>query len=67
MAKHKSSAPENKETIQEFRIHWDTKTRDTKIWPESTVVTDENFGAIIEMLKLGGGKDVLQVKMGKDE
>jgi hypothetical protein len=67
MGKYKSSAPENKETIQEFKIHWDTKTHDSKIWPESTVVTDDNFAAVIEMLKLGGGKDVLEVKVGKDE
>lgn len=65
MAKHKS--PDTKETIQEFKIHWDTKSRDGKLWPEYTVLTDENFGAILEMLKLLPGKDVLEVKVGKDE
>jgi hypothetical protein len=65
MGKYKSS--EQKETIQEFKIHWDTKSRDAKIWPEYTVITDDNFGAILELLKSAGGKDVIEVKVGKDE
>jgi hypothetical protein len=56
-----------KETIQEFRIHWDTKSRDAKIWPEYTVVTEENLGAILELLKGAPGRDVLEIKVGKGE
>ncbi|KAF2846753.1 hypothetical protein T440DRAFT_510703 [Plenodomus tracheiphilus IPT5] len=66
MAKHKS-ADTAKETIQQLRMHWDTKTRDGKIWPEYTVVTDENFGAILELLKGNPVMGVLEVKVGKDE
>ena len=67
MAKHKKSDESTKETIQEFKIHWDTKSRDSKIWPEYTVVTDENIGAILELLKIAPGKDVLEIKVGKSE
>ena len=67
MSKHKKTDEGSKETIQEFKIHWDTKSRDAKLWPEYTVVTDENFGAVIEMLKLAPGKDVLEIKVGKGE
>jgi hypothetical protein len=56
-----------KESIQEFKIHWDTKTRDAKIWPEYTVVTEENLEAVLEVLKVGVGRDVLEVRVGKDE
>jgi hypothetical protein len=59
-----SGAPE---TIQEFKIHWDTKTRDAKIWPEYTVVTEENLEAVLEVLKVGVGRDVLEVRVGKGE
>lgn len=65
MAKHKSAA--SKETIQEFKIHWDMKSRDPKVWPEYTILTDQNLGAVLEMMKLAPGKDVLEVKVGKDE
>lgn len=66
MAKHKSAeAP--KEIIQEFKIHWDTKTRDGKIWPEYTVVTDENFPAILELLKGNPTMGVLEIKVGKGD
>lgn len=66
MAKHKA-ADGPAETIQEFKIHWDTKTRDGKIWPEYTVVTDENFGPILELLKQNPVMGVLEVKVGKPE
>jgi hypothetical protein len=65
MAKHKSQ--DTQESIQEFRFHWDTKARDAKIWPEYTVVTDENLPAIIELLKGNPVMGVLEVKMGKAE
>jgi hypothetical protein len=65
MAKHKS--PDSGETIQEFKIHWDTKTRDAKIWPEYTVLTDDNFPAILELLKANPVMGVLEIRMGKPE
>ena len=67
MSKHKTPDSASKETIQEFKVHWDTKSRDPKLWPEYTIVTDDNFGAILELLKLAPGKDVLEVKVGKAE
>ncbi|KAH8727733.1 hypothetical protein GQ44DRAFT_702888 [Phaeosphaeriaceae sp. PMI808] len=67
MGKYKKADGAVVERIQEFKIHWDTKARDGRIWPEFTVVTDENFAAIVELLKIAPGKDVLEVKMGKDE
>jgi hypothetical protein len=65
MAQHKKV--EGKEIIEEFKIHWDTKTRDGKVWPEYTVVTNENLGAILEVLKGNVGRDVLEVRVGKGE
>jgi hypothetical protein len=64
MGKYKKAEGEQ---IQEFKIHWDRASRDGKIWPEYTVVTDENLAAIMEMLKLKPGKDVLEIKVGKAE
>ncbi|CAO2653965.1 Nn.00g106980.m01.CDS01 [Neocucurbitaria sp. VM-36] len=66
MGKYKSAdAPQ--ETIQEFKIHWDTKTRDGKIWPEYTVVTDDNIAAVLELLKGNPTMGVLEIKVGKSE
>ena len=65
MSKHKS--PDSNETIQEFKIHWDTKTRDGKIWPEYTVLTDDNLPAVLELLKANPVTGVLEIKMGKAE
>ncbi len=65
MGKYKSQ--EAKEQIQEFRIHWSGKEYDYKVWPEFTVLTDENFGAVLEVLKRDGKSGVLEVKVGKAE
>lgn len=63
MGKYKSA--ETKEQIQEFKVHWSSKEHDLKIWPEYTVVTDENFGAILEVLKGAPRSGVLEIKVGK--
>ncbi|KAF2469467.1 uncharacterized protein BDR25DRAFT_304536 [Lindgomyces ingoldianus] len=65
MGKYKSK--DVQETIQELKVHWAEAGRDPKMWPEYTVVTEENLAAVLEMLRLGVGKDVLEVKVGKAE
>ena len=65
MGKFKSQ--DAQEAIQEIKIHWSEAGRDRKVWPEYTIVTDENLAAILELLKLGAGKDVLEIKVGKNE
>lgn len=65
MGKYK--AAETKEQIQEFKMHWSSKEYDLKVWPEYTVVTDENFGAVLELLKKDPKSGVLEVKVGKPE
>jgi hypothetical protein len=65
MSKYKSA--DTTEIIQSFRIHWSESGRDRKVWPEYTVLTDANFAAVLELLRAGAGKDVLEIKVGKDE
>lgn len=65
MQKHKNA--EVKEQIQEIRVHWSESGRDRKAWPEYTIVTEDNYPAILEVLKTGSAKDVLEIKVGKAE
>lgn len=65
MGKYKSK--ENTEQIEEIKIHWSESGRDRKVWPEYTIVTEENFPAILELLKLGVGKDVMEIKVAKGQ
>ncbi|RMZ13179.1 hypothetical protein D0864_00484 [Hortaea werneckii] len=41
--------------------------RDGKIWPKETVLTEENFRAVMRLLEWGGGRDVLDVRMVRGE
>ncbi|KAF1998964.1 hypothetical protein P154DRAFT_523589 [Amniculicola lignicola CBS 123094] len=65
MSKFKSK--EHVETIQELKVHWAESGRDRKVWPEYTVLTEKNLEGVLELLRLGMGKDVLEVRVGKEE
>ncbi|KAI6793692.1 hypothetical protein KC363_g5221 [Hortaea werneckii] len=63
------------EAVSEIRVRWEIADpgtpagsgRDGKIWPKETVVTEENFAAVMRLLEWGGGRDVLDVKMARGE
>ncbi|KAI7284631.1 hypothetical protein KC340_g18439, partial [Hortaea werneckii] len=63
------------ESVSEIRVRWaiaDPGTpagsgRDGKIWPKETVLTEENFTAVMRLLEWGGGRDVLDVRMVRGE
>ncbi|RMY47678.1 hypothetical protein D0863_15580 [Hortaea werneckii] len=63
------------ESVSEIRVRWaiaDSRTpagwgRDGKIWPKETVLTEENFRAVMRLLEWGGGRDVLDVRMVRGE
>ncbi|PVH94883.1 hypothetical protein DM02DRAFT_618310 [Periconia macrospinosa] len=66
MSKYKSKEGPQ-ETIQEIKIHWSEAGRDRKVWPEYTILTEANLPGVLELLKMGAGKDVLEIKVGKEE
>lgn len=37
--------------------------RDGRIWVKETVVTEENVRAVLRMVEMGGGRDVVDVKV----
>ncbi|KZM22314.1 uncharacterized protein EKO05_0000157 [Ascochyta rabiei] len=67
MGKYKASGGASQEVIQEFRVHWSSKEYDYKVWPEFTVVTEENLGAVLELLQREPKSGVLEIKVGKAE
>lgn len=64
MSKYKKKNEESKESIVEMKVHWSSAGRDSKIFPASTVLTEENCEAVLNMIeKVGVGRDVLEVKL----
>ncbi|KAF1958075.1 hypothetical protein CC80DRAFT_409649 [Byssothecium circinans] len=53
------------EQIQAIKVHWSKSGRENKSWPEFTIVTEENMVALLKLLD--SGKDVLEIKLGKEE
>ena len=63
MSKYKKK---DEESIVEMKVHWSSAGRDSKIFPASTVLTEENCEAVLSMIeKVGVGRDVLEVKLEK--
>jgi hypothetical protein len=54
--------------VEEVRVRWDARSHDPKIFPASTVVTEDNLRAVVEMIgRSGVGRDTLEVRMASEE
>jgi hypothetical protein len=65
MSKFKKTS-EDGPAVEELRVHWNGQSHDPKIFPASTILTEQNFEAVVKMIGQSGvGRDTLQVKMMK--
>lgn len=65
MSKYKKAGTEK---VTEVKVIWSTQGRDSKTWPTSTVLTDDNIEAVLRLIEDSGvGKDVFEIKLEKDE
>lgn len=51
------------ETVKEIVVKWASEGRDSRIFVRETLVTGENLEAVLRMMAVGVGKDVLDVKI----
>jgi len=65
MSKYKKKDEEGHETqVTELKVKWNSQSHDSKIFPGSTIVTEQNFEAVIRMIGQSGvGRDTFEVKM----
>jgi hypothetical protein len=52
------------EVVKEIVVKWAPEGRDSKVFVEKTLVTEENLEAVLMMMAVGVGKDVFVVKTG---
>jgi hypothetical protein len=66
MSKYKKAGEEK---VAELKMKWGVAGRESKIWPATTILTEENTEAVLMMVERGGGlgRDVLEVKMKTEE
>jgi hypothetical protein len=69
MGKYKAKKEDIDEVeVEELRVKWNAQSHDPKIYPASTIVTKDNFKAIVTMIgKSGVGRDVFEIKIGSKE
>lgn len=60
MAKYKTGKTDEK--VEEVRVLWANEGRDAKLFPKFTILSDQNAEAVLMLMHLGNGKDVLDVK-----
>lgn len=64
MSKYKKGG----DKVGQIKVKWSTAGRDQKVWPASTIVTDDNFEAVMRLIEDSGvGKDVFEVKLEKEK
>jgi hypothetical protein len=51
------------ETVKEIGIKWASEGRDSRIFVRETLVTEGDLEAVLRMMAVGVGKDVLDVKI----
>jgi hypothetical protein len=69
MGKYKQKKEDTDEAVvEELKVKWNAHSHDPKIFPASTIVTKDNFKAIVTMIgKSGVGRDVFEIKVGSKE
>lgn len=61
MSKYKKK--DSAERVGDIKVRWAKEGRDGKIFPATTIVTDDNCEAVWMMMEAGVGKDVLEVSL----
>jgi hypothetical protein len=66
MSKYKKAGEEK---VVELKVRWGVAARESKIWPQTTILTEENTEAVLMMIERGGGlgRDVIEVKLKGQE
>jgi hypothetical protein len=59
MSKYKAKTDKEPQ-CNEIKVRWGQSGRDMKYWPATTVITNENFGAVLAMVRVGNGKDIFE-------
>ncbi|KAK6007059.1 hypothetical protein QM012_006067 [Aureobasidium pullulans] len=61
LAKYKKKGEAEK--VTEIKVRWAAEGRDSKLFPKTTVLTGENCKAVLSLISLHGGKDILEVTL----
>ncbi|KAK4982646.1 hypothetical protein LTR66_009161 [Elasticomyces elasticus] len=51
--------------VTEVVVKWATEGRDKQLFPRQTLLTEDNCEAVLRMMQVGVGKDVIDVKVEK--
>lgn len=54
---------ENKDAIKDIVVKWASEGRDKQLFPRETLLTEQNYAAVLSMMAVGVGKDVFDVKL----
>jgi hypothetical protein len=64
MSKYKKKPEAGELQVTELRVKWNQQSHDPKIYPASTLITEDNFEAVVRMIGASGvGRDTFEVKL----
>ncbi|KAF4555740.1 Hypothetical protein D9617_2g057030 [Elsinoe fawcettii] len=55
------------QTVTGLKVRWSGEPRDARLWPNGTILTEDNVEASLSLVSLHQGKDVLEVEVETSE
>ncbi|KAF2222434.1 hypothetical protein BDZ85DRAFT_263652 [Elsinoe ampelina] len=59
----KYSKTKYRQTVKGIKVRWSGEPRDARLWPNGTILTEDNIEASLSLVSLHQGKDVLEVEV----
>ena len=63
----KYSKNKNPHEVKSIKVRWANEPRESKLWPSATVLTKDNVEAVLRLVALHQGKDILEVEAEQKE
>jgi len=58
----KYSKNKNKYDVKSIKVRWSGEPREARLWPSATTLTKDNVEAVLELVRLHQGRDILEVE-----
>ncbi|GAB7341427.1 hypothetical protein MBLNU457_7672t1 [Dothideomycetes sp. NU457] len=58
----KYSKNQNPYEVKSIKVRWSGEPREARLWPSATTLTEDNVQAVLELVRLHQGRDILEVE-----
>ena len=63
----KYSKNKNPHEVKSVKVRWAGEPRESRLWPNATILTEDNVEAVLKLVALHDGKDIIEVEAEQKE